>query len=416
MTTAVSPLLHQRTEIVFIESNVADYATLIAGFDPALEVHVLDASSDGLAQMAAILAGRSGIDAIHLISHGAAGTVQLGTVTLDEATLLSRQTELATIGQSLSSDGDLLLYGCNVAEGQTGIEFIGTLAQTTGADVAASDDLTGNAALGGDWVLESATGTIGCMPLQPAAFQGVLAAPADENYNDNTSANFFSNTFVLDGIKYTVTGTNGPYTTITSNDGTSPLSNNAADYYLLFDQAGLSGVSSIKIEANSGSAFTLAGLSIDALADGFITLTPDANAAEAKSYGTSSGGTWVTQQNIDLSADGAFQNITSFTIAGDNLELNLDDLNFETANAAPAFSNLNGDSAYTENGSAVVVDSNVTVADTELDALNVGNGDYAGALDVARQQVWRQFPQHVRCEPANPGMSRWRLFPYFLQH
>ncbi len=385
MTTAVSPLLHQRTEIVFIESNVADYATLIAGFDPALEVHVLDASSDGLAQMAAILAGRSGIDAIHLISHGAAGTVQLGTVTLDEATLLSRQTELATIGQSLSSDGDLLLYGCNVAEGQTGIEFIGTLAQTTGADVAASDDLTGNAALGGDWVLESATGTIGCMPLQPAAFQGVLAAPADENYNDNTSANFFSNTFVLDGIKYTVTGTNGPYTTITSNDGTSPLSNNAADYYLLFDQAGLSGVSSIKIEANSGSAFTLAGLSIDALADGFITLTPDANAAEAKSYGTSSGGTWVTQQNIDLSADGAFQNITSFTIAGDNLELNLDDLNFETANAAPAFSNLNGDSAYTENGSAVVVDSNVTVADTELDALNVGNGDYAGAsLTIAR--------------------------------
>ncbi len=41
MTTADS-FQTQRSEIVFIESNVTDYATLIAGLDPALEVHVLD--------------------------------------------------------------------------------------------------------------------------------------------------------------------------------------------------------------------------------------------------------------------------------------------------------------------------------------------------------------------------------------
>ncbi len=174
MATATSPL-PQRTEIVFIESNVADYATLIAGLDPALEVHVLDAAGDGLAQMATLLAGRSGIDAIHLISHGSAGAVQLGMVTLDEETLQSRRGELDTIGQSLGEDGDLLLYGCNVAQGQTGIDFIGKLAQVTGADVAASTDLTGAAVKRGDWVLEATSGEFGNCSLSFGDYRETLA-------------------------------------------------------------------------------------------------------------------------------------------------------------------------------------------------------------------------------------------------
>ena len=148
MTTADSSLT-QRSEIVFIESNVADYAMLIAGLDPALEVHVLDAAGDGLAQMAGILAGRSGIDAIHVISHGSSGAVQLGSLTLNESSLQSHTAELAAIGKALTADGDLLLYGCNVAQSNAGLDFIGKLAQATGADVAASDDLTGRLGAGG---------------------------------------------------------------------------------------------------------------------------------------------------------------------------------------------------------------------------------------------------------------------------
>ena len=57
----------------------------------------------------------------------------------------------------------------------------------------------------------------------------------------------------------------------------------------------------------------------------------------------------------------------------------------KAANAVPVFSNLNGGSTFTENGSAVVIDANVTVSDTELDALNAANGDYNGAsLTIAR--------------------------------
>ena len=185
----------QRTEIVFIESNVADYQSLIKAIDPAKEVHVLDAATDGLTQMAQILAGRSAIDAIHVVSHGAEGAVQLGSVDLSEQTLQSRAVDLATIGAALNPDGDILLYGCNVAKGQAGVDFIGKLAQATGADVAASDDLTGNAARNGDWTLEYRAGHIEAQPafVQEglSAFSGLLALPSGVqayNFYDMTDA------------------------------------------------------------------------------------------------------------------------------------------------------------------------------------------------------------------------------------
>jgi len=150
----------QRTEVVFIESNVADYQTLVNDVKPGTEVHVLDASQDGLAQMAQILEGRSGIDAISIVSHGFEGSVNLGTLNLTSQNIKDHAADLATIGSALSRNGDILLYGCDVAKGSDGAAFISALAQSTQADAAASNDLTGAAALGGDWALEAATGVI----------------------------------------------------------------------------------------------------------------------------------------------------------------------------------------------------------------------------------------------------------------
>ncbi len=49
---------------------------------------------------------------------------------------------------------NILLYGCNVAAGDAGAEFLEKLHQLTGANIAASARPTGNVALGGDWELE----------------------------------------------------------------------------------------------------------------------------------------------------------------------------------------------------------------------------------------------------------------------
>ena len=60
----------------------------------------------------------------------------------------------------LSSNADLLFYGCNLAAGDDGQDLVNSLTLLTGADVAASDDVTGSAQFGGDWVLEYGKGEI----------------------------------------------------------------------------------------------------------------------------------------------------------------------------------------------------------------------------------------------------------------
>ncbi|MDX1267641.1 MAG: DUF4347 domain-containing protein, partial [Oceanisphaera sp.] len=144
---------HGRKEVAFVDSNVEDYQTLVDGIGAGIEVRLLDAGQDGLAQLAAWAQQNEGYDAIHLLSHGDEGQVQLGSLTLNGTEAENRAGELGTLGRALNQDGDLLLYGCDVAGGE-GLAFVERLAELTGADVAASDDLTGAAALGGDWDLE----------------------------------------------------------------------------------------------------------------------------------------------------------------------------------------------------------------------------------------------------------------------
>ncbi len=73
---------HPLHEIVFISGDLPDLQSLLDGVKAGSEVHILDAHSDELAQMAALLAGRTGFDAIHILSHGSSGHVLLGTTTL----------------------------------------------------------------------------------------------------------------------------------------------------------------------------------------------------------------------------------------------------------------------------------------------------------------------------------------------
>ena len=73
---------------------------------------------------------------------------------------------------ALSDDADILVYGCNFAAGEKGAEAVMLLAGLTGADVAASEDLTGAARQGGDWDLETRIGLIEA---------GLIDAPVNED-------------------------------------------------------------------------------------------------------------------------------------------------------------------------------------------------------------------------------------------
>ncbi|MBK7664783.1 MAG: tandem-95 repeat protein [Sterolibacteriaceae bacterium] len=153
-------------ELVFIDKRVEDYQLLVDDLlshsdgSRQVEIFLLDPNRDGVAQIGQVLAQRHDISAVHLISHGADGSVQLGSSTLDAATLARDADAIARWGASLTPDADLLIYGCDVAEHADGKVFISALSRLTGADVAASTNLTGNADLGGDWKLEFQVGQI----------------------------------------------------------------------------------------------------------------------------------------------------------------------------------------------------------------------------------------------------------------
>ena len=160
------------SELVFVDASLPDYQRLVAdvlratGGERPVEVILLDASRDGVAQITEALAGRTGLAAVHLVTHGGDGRLQLGGATLDAAALEANSDAIAGWSRAFAADGDLLLYGCNVAETARGGAFIDALAHLTGADVAASDDRTGAARLGGDWDLERTTGVIDATMLQ----------------------------------------------------------------------------------------------------------------------------------------------------------------------------------------------------------------------------------------------------------
>ncbi len=163
---AAESVVSAQQELVFIDTNTPDYQTLIndllANNDENRTIHwvLLDSDKDGLQQISDTLAKYHDLDAVHIISHGSDGKVQLGNSQLDIDSLLANTDTISNWGDAFSEDGDLLFYGCNLAATENGQSLINSIANLTGTDVAASEDLTGSAELGGDWKLEYESGRI----------------------------------------------------------------------------------------------------------------------------------------------------------------------------------------------------------------------------------------------------------------
>jgi hypothetical protein len=140
--------------LVFIDSRVADYQSLIAGLDADTRWVLLDSDHDGVEQMQAALAGDHDLTSIRILAHGRPGALMLGAGELTRDNLDRHAMELATIGRSLADEGDIQIYGCEVGQGSVGRAFVRALAEAVGAHVAASSKPVGHADLDGEWRLD----------------------------------------------------------------------------------------------------------------------------------------------------------------------------------------------------------------------------------------------------------------------
>ncbi|MTJ30044.1 glycosyl hydrolase family 18 protein, partial [Aphanizomenon sp. UHCC 0183] len=213
--------------VVFIDPNVADWQDLVNGVEPGSLVFILDPQRDGIRQITDRLATLTDIDSVQIISHGGDGSLQLGSSVLNSENLNGYSSQLQQWGKSLTATGDILLYGCDVAQGFVGKAFVQQISQLTGADVAASDDLTGSAVLGGDWVLEYATGLIEApLALQVQAMEAYTSVLPDYvvggyigswNLNSNTPTSTPFNK--LTHLFYSFANVNADGTVTLPNDG-----------------------------------------------------------------------------------------------------------------------------------------------------------------------------------------------------
>lgn len=259
--SATSP----RQEVVFVDSQVANLAELLAGLSGNAEVVILDASKDGLQQMADYLQGRSGLDAIHLLSHGADGTVQMGNVWLSSANLGEHSAALQSIGTALKATGDLLLYGCNLAQGDQGQDFLGQLAAITGADVAASSDLTGSLQKGGNWTLEKSVGSDGIQAdaLVINDYNELLTIVVFDNTDLNSGSGIYNKT--VSSVGFTFSG----------QDGYSFSNNYGTNYNVFPDSTGnpTGDATKLTIAVASGYTFDLTSFSYYTSLNDTITVT-----------------------------------------------------------------------------------------------------------------------------------------------
>ncbi|MGB3265571.1 MAG: DUF4347 domain-containing protein [Microcoleus sp.] len=161
--------INPATRIVVIDAGVENADLLIEGVISTTEVFVLDGTADGIEQISLVLQHRPNTDAVHLISHGSPGCLYLGNSQLSLDTLIHYAPQLQQWNVA-----NLVLYGCNVAAGDAGEEFIAKLHTLTGSEIAASKSLTGSAAQGGNWELEVTT-----TQMQPVL---ALQAEAMANY------------------------------------------------------------------------------------------------------------------------------------------------------------------------------------------------------------------------------------------
>ncbi|HCV29732.1 MAG TPA: hypothetical protein DGO89_05510, partial [Microcoleaceae bacterium UBA9251] len=177
--------------LAIVDSKVDNYEQLVRGVKRGTEVILLDRLRDGIEQITEILGDRSGINSIHIVSHGALAALKLGSTELNIHNLDTYSSQLQQWGKSLSESASILLYGCNIAAGESGLKFVQKIWELTGANIAASNNLTGSAALGGDWELEIAIGQInGELAFEKEVLEGypsVLATLVAETFQGSTA-------------------------------------------------------------------------------------------------------------------------------------------------------------------------------------------------------------------------------------
>ncbi|HVE06910.1 MAG TPA: DUF4347 domain-containing protein, partial [Paraburkholderia sp.] len=397
MQTAAAP----EKQVVFIDPSVANYQQLVAGLPAGTDYVLLSSSSDGLAQIAQYLQQHPGVDAIHLVSHGMNGAIQVGDVWLTQSDIAAYSGELAQIGAAMKTGGDFLIYGCDVAENSSGQALVQQIASISHLNVAASTDATGAAALGGDWTLEYDVGAVHTQTIFSAASEqqyDALLGVTVETYDSAADLAFDSTgtSFTLDGITYTTDAAAEFQVQTTASNPSNPpaLSSGTGDGVLFGNVSGNAPMTSLTLTLQNGDAMAVQSFDLDIYFPSTVNVEAlDASGNVIGSVTLQSHDASDSSFHVDLSGNAAFAGAKSLRIRetdGAFLLPILDNFSYVDLSSPPALTASGGSTSFVSGdhagGPAVVIDSGITLVDgdatTARQAVVAITGNFHSGEDV----------------------------------
>ena len=179
---------------IFIDHRSDHPEALLYGAEAGTIAQIIERDENGISviseQLAVISDSVGELDSVAIVAEGNEGNFWLGSEWIRAKNIDNYATQLQTWGEALTDNADLLLYSCFTALGEAGQTLVQSLAEMTGADVAASVDATGSVNYEANWDLEYSTisGTIEAENPFTAqtlmSWNGKLATRTVQNLND----------------------------------------------------------------------------------------------------------------------------------------------------------------------------------------------------------------------------------------
>ncbi|VVE44072.1 fibronectin type III domain-containing protein [Pandoraea communis] len=368
-----------QTQVVFIDPSVANYQVLIAGLPAGTQYVVLDANTDGLAQIAQYLQAHQRVESISLISHGSDGMIQVGSTWLTNSDFSGYGTQLAQIGAAMKAGGDFLIYGCDVAQQADGQALVQKIAALTHLNVAASTDATGSAALGGNWTLEYQVGNVRTALNESTSAQAQfneLLGVTTETYDSPAANNWQAigqSQFTLNGLVYTLDRPTNTFAYNASNwPYPSDISVSPTDGVLEINANGASPIRNVTISLSNGHVFSLQSFDLSSFNGDLYIQANYANGSKSAliPLATAGIGNFTGPVSNQNQLGSAFNNIVSFSLIDLNdsgpFQPTLNNLAY--IDNSPSVTTSGGIAAWASSdngvgGTAVAVDPGITISD-----------------------------------------------------
>ncbi|SMO88302.1 DUF4347 domain-containing protein, partial [Gracilimonas mengyeensis] len=357
-------------ELVIVDGAVEDKHMIFKQARSGVDILEVPQGKDGMVELMKILSGYTNLDAVHLVSHAEAGAIYLGGQRIDQKELQEDVAGFAAINKAIRVGGDLMIYGCDVAQGDEGNDFLEIIKNNTHADVAASIDKTGNEAFGGNWELEIQKGDIEAAPLPESIamkdFTGTLQFNGTIDFTQvKTTGSYAGGSSAINAEFYESASKN--YTLVVDGESFSTGAYNGAFFQHVYSS---SGETAVTLSFSGGEAFDGTNLYMYNSGGSQITFDILSSAGTVASSQTLNS---FAGKTLSLSTYSNVTGITSLTIdASATMFIKLD--NFQVANLGapvndnPTISIDNTKLAFTEGDAAAQIDPAGTVNDPNGDA------------------------------------------------